>query len=728
VQTLPVYVWERYRGAEFDPVLELHTVLPVCRATNLVFWWLVLAYAMRLGRTFGGAWGGRIAVALVACDPNFLGHAALATTDIALLACMLALVYHTHHCYTPGASWRRRVLVPGLLYGVAITAKASAMVFGAQALFVLGLWNLRGRRRADAPAGKLGVAEGRAHLARDVPVPQDLVAMALVGFVWVFGYCGCDWGTEPTFIKWADGLPDGDLKRAMVPVSRELRIFTNAGEALLHQIKHNVRGHGTYLLGEWHPRATPAYFPLALSMKVPLPAIILLLAALGRAPAPAPPADGRRCAGAARVHPELPGADRHPVRVPAHGADVHHDRGGDRPRVGRASSRGAGRPAVAGRAAAGALGGNGGVGVAARAELLQPALGRAGRGERAAARLELRLGQGLPELRRWNAEHNGGEPLGVWYFGTDPDIVHPPLVWLHLSHVPLTGPDDVSGHCPTKLLAVSVALLSNNPAPTPPHRARLEWVRAQAPVARTTHFVIYRTASSGGLCYRTARAAYHSRAATGPASLEPVNRPCGVLQRNSASATCDHNGPPSRADVSAGSCICRGRSSVRRASRCGGSCGRSFAAVGLIGSVAGFLLFAALAVGVWWAKAEASRRADALAGRAHAAADTADHAVGFVRGVVTRRRRTSPGPGRPRPSRRSRSTRSCRSARSRRRRSWPGRSIGRTPRWRPRRTRWWWRTPRWSCSTRTSSCRGGSGCGRRRWPTPGPSCRPPPAT
>lgn len=58
------------------------------------------------------------------------------------------------------------------------------------------------------------------------------------------------------------------------------------------------------------------------------------------------------------------------------------------------------------------------------------------------------------------------------------------------------------------------------------------------------------------------------------------------------------------------------------------------AAVGLLVAVAGLLTFAAAAVGVWWAKAEANRRADALAARARAATDTADHAVGFVRGVV----------------------------------------------------------------------------------------------
>jgi hypothetical protein len=109
---------------------------------------------------------------------------------------------------------------------------------------------------------------------------KDLVAIGAIGFATVFVYCGSDWGTEPTFIKWADGLPEGDLKHVMTPISHDLKIFTNAGEALLHQIKHNFRGHGTYLLGQWHERATAVYFPLALSMKVPLPAIVLLLAAL----------------------------------------------------------------------------------------------------------------------------------------------------------------------------------------------------------------------------------------------------------------------------------------------------------------------------------------------------------------------------------------------------------------------------------------------------------------
>lgn len=489
VQTLPVYLWEQYRGHEFDPVLELHTVLPVCRAMNLVFWWLVLAYSMRLGRTFGGSWGGRLAVALVACDPNFLGHAALATTDTALLACMLVLVYHFHHCYTPDASWKRRVLVPGLLYGLAITAKASAMVFGAQAMLVLGLWNLA-KAGALTPPPDCSVWRKAVHLWHATfQFRKDLFVIAYIGFVFVFGYCGCDWSTEPTFIKWADKLPDGDLKETMVPISRELKIFTNAGEALTHQIKHNIRGHGTYLLGEWHARATPSYFPLALSMKLPLPAIVLLLAALVAHP--------RRLliptAGVALILFAFTPNCRVQIGI----RFVFVLMALAYITVGSAIARAWSEPGsrVVPRwfvvTMLAVLAGTAAWVWPHGLSYFNQAWGGTPAGNALLHDSNYDWGQGLPELRAWNATQNNNEPLAIWYFGADPDVTHPPLVWLQLSHLPVLSADDVPHHCPTKYLAVSAAILSNNPAPTPQHKVRLEWVRARTPVARTTHFFIY---------------------------------------------------------------------------------------------------------------------------------------------------------------------------------------------------------------------------------------------
>lgn len=490
-QTLPVYLWEQYRGHEFDPAVDLHTILPVCRATNLVWWWLLLVYTMRLGRTFGGAWGGRLSVALVACDPNFLGHAALATTDIALVACMLVLVYHFHHGYRPGAGFARRVLVPGVLYGVALSAKASALMFGPQAMLVLGLWNL-------ARVGALTAPERSSLRGKVVHVwhatyqfRKDLVAIGAIGFVVLFGYCGCDWGTEPTFIKWADGLPEGQLKDVMAPVSRELKIFTNAGEALWFQIRHNARGHGTFLLGEWYERATPIYFPLALTMKVPLPALALLLAAAVAHPRRLLLPTGGvalllfaftpNCRVQIGIRFVFTLMVLTYITVAAAIANGWSAR--------REGTRVVPRWLVAGLLAA----------LAGASAWVWPHglsyFNQAWGGPDAGARLlhdsNYDWGQGLPELRAWNESHNGGQWLCVWYYGADPDVWRGPLYPVRLSWLPLQTGDDAKAQCPTKYLAVSVAILSNNPAPTPSHKVAHEWVRGLTPVARTTHFYIY---------------------------------------------------------------------------------------------------------------------------------------------------------------------------------------------------------------------------------------------
>src|SRR5438067_6994735 len=122
VQTLPLRIWELRRGRPIDEESELGRVLPVARAGTLVFWCLLLFYTWRGGRALGGAWGGRLAVALIACEPLFLAHASLATTDIAVTSCLLALA--VEFAMSREARWLRRIAVPALLFALALLAKA----------------------------------------------------------------------------------------------------------------------------------------------------------------------------------------------------------------------------------------------------------------------------------------------------------------------------------------------------------------------------------------------------------------------------------------------------------------------------------------------------------------------------------------------------------------------------------------------------------------------------
>ena len=245
VATLPLFIAERWRGAPFVPSSESTRLLPWARAATLVFWWLLLFYAWRAGRALAGAWAGRLSVALLACEPTMLAHASLATTDIAVTSCLLALVYHFRMARHLG--WLRRVGVPTLWYAATVLAKASGLVYGPLCLLAVEV------------ARVVGTGDGvgfKARLALLKPFGRDLGQIVGYGLVLVFLYCGSDWRTEPSFVAWAHDLPDGSLRASTLWLAEHLRIFSNAGEGLARQIKHSVRGaggHWTYLLGESPP-------------------------------------------------------------------------------------------------------------------------------------------------------------------------------------------------------------------------------------------------------------------------------------------------------------------------------------------------------------------------------------------------------------------------------------------------------------------------------------------
>ncbi|HYV36244.1 MAG TPA: glycosyltransferase family 39 protein, partial [Gemmataceae bacterium] len=274
VQTFPLFLWESWHGTPIDPLADLHAVLPWMRAGNLVFWWLLLCYGWRTGRMLAGPWGGRFAVAVLACEPNLLAHGALATTDIAITACLLALLYH----FRAGrdCSWPRRLALPAIWCGLAILAKASAIVYAPICLAVIELERLI---RAGAFAAPTGTRLGHAWQVLR-PAWRDGVCIVLGGLTFAVVYCGSDFSPQPAFVEWANGLPEGALANCMIWLSENLCIFSNGLEGIVRQVKHNMRGHGTYLLGEAFPRSVWYYFPVLLTIKLTVPVLLAPLAAL----------------------------------------------------------------------------------------------------------------------------------------------------------------------------------------------------------------------------------------------------------------------------------------------------------------------------------------------------------------------------------------------------------------------------------------------------------------
>jgi hypothetical protein len=268
--TLPLYAWERWRGEPFDVDRDLDRLLPVARLMILPFWWLLLVYGWRAGCEMGGPWGGRLAVAFLACEPNLLAHASLATTDIAVTAAVVVLLFHFRRGRDGG--WWRRVGVPAACFALTVLCKASGMAFA-----LLGMAVVEVERRAIL-AGSTGwqdTLRGARAAVLDRGFRRDLRQTVGLGLVAVFIYCGSDWCVSPSFVAWAHSLPEGAPRTVMGWCADHCRIFSNAGMALVRQVRHNVQGHGVFLAGQVARRAIWYYFPAALSIKATAPMLLL---------------------------------------------------------------------------------------------------------------------------------------------------------------------------------------------------------------------------------------------------------------------------------------------------------------------------------------------------------------------------------------------------------------------------------------------------------------------
>jgi hypothetical protein len=489
VETFPLHVWERWHGIRLDPVNDLERLLPWARAMTLVFWWLLLFYGWHAGRALAGPWGGRLAVAFLACEPNLLAHAGLATTDVALTACMLALVYH----FRAGreAGWRRRLAWPAFWFGAAVLAKASGLVFGPLCMAAVELERLWARGALWPDAGQHGWGRLGHLWTCSRRLRWDLAVILPAGLVLVFVYCGSDWHTDASFVRWAHQLPDGVYGRSMIWLSEHLAIFSNAGTGLARQIKHNVQGHGTYLLGRTNPRSLWYYFPVALSIKLSLPLlvapVILLLtrprsllnwACLAAAALLVFSLTCRVQIGVRLVMPLVAFAI-----VGLSAAVVQTWQAWEPGWRRRLLTTGAGA-AVAWMAWGAVTVWPDGL------CFVNELWGGTKHGYVYVSDANYDWGQGVKELARWQRRH-GLDDLDVWYFGSDPQMNKLPIHHMPFHLIPLSGPDDVVTLVRGHYLAVSTSMLYGTISDSPSSRLAATYLRGRRPAGRTATFVIY---------------------------------------------------------------------------------------------------------------------------------------------------------------------------------------------------------------------------------------------
>jgi hypothetical protein len=495
LDTLPLYLWERWHGICLDPVEDLPGLLPWARAGTLLFWWILLGYGWLAARDLAGPWGGRLAVALLACEPSLLAHASLATTDLAVTACLVALAYHFRR--SRQLRWRWRVGVPACWFAAAVLAKASGLVFGPLCLLVVEgerRFKDKGRRTKDPKDQKNELSVG----SFGSFVPRDLLQIGLLGLLLAFVYCGSDWRPHPSFVSWSRQLPEGPPRQAMVWLADHLCIFSNAGEGLVRQIKHNLRGHGVYLLGRADPRGIWYYFPAALAIKLSLPLLLLpLLVGLVR---PCCLLNWCCLSAAGLLLFSLTCRVQIGIRlvlplvalaiIGLAGAAVQQTR-----RQGDRETRRKSRLLVS---LSPCLLVFGVLWTASSAVAVWPhglcytneLWGGTSQGYLHLSDSNYDWGQGLQELASWQHSH-GVELLDVWYFGTDPRLQQLPLREVPLHRLAVQTPQDVAAQVRGRYLAVSTTLLFGMATNTPASQRASAFLRARQPVDRTMTFLIY---------------------------------------------------------------------------------------------------------------------------------------------------------------------------------------------------------------------------------------------
>lgn len=473
--TLPIHLWERARGRVVDPSAELPEVLPWVRVAALVFWWMLLLVLAREAMALGGTEAAVVAVTLLAVEPVLLGHAALATADVAVVAPLVGLA----------GAFRRgrdrdtfhRIGLPGAWFGLALVAKASALALGP--VILLGI-EAAGRATGDRQE-ILGRLRG---FARDL---SKIVGIALVI---TFVACGSDWQREGSFVAWARTLHPGPLRDVMRGLAEGLWIFPNAGNAIARQVRHNIAGHhgGAYLLGEV-AAGFPLYFPIALALKLApgLPLLALALAVLRPRSLLNPAAGLTALLLAASVGARVQIGVRYVLPLVAFAAIAVA--------VAFARARQGAGPAVRRALAAVAVTAVGWNALAAVRVWPQgiaytnALCGGTEDGYRCLSDSNYDWGQGLPELAEW-FEAAGGPPLAIWYFGTDPLLARLPFRSLPLHVFALADGAEVAHHARGHYLAASTTLLYGTRL-TEAHRRAAEFLMRRTPVARTTTFLIY---------------------------------------------------------------------------------------------------------------------------------------------------------------------------------------------------------------------------------------------
>jgi len=254
--------------------------LTLARAGTLPFLVLLfLATWLWAHRLFESQAAALLAVAFLASVPPILGHAGLATLDVAAAGTAMLALYSLENWLKSGR-WEEAVLF-GFTSGIAVATKFSAVPFIALSLASLGLvqalnsWRITWGTHEHHPwrvARSRAAGVMLAGLAALVPllamyaVRSPDVSGVEVRYDWAVNYLLTREGLDHLLGTW---LSYGWLSHVWLP--REL---TDLFNGIIAVKAHNDAGHRSYLLGQVSEDGWWYFYFVTLAVKTPLPLLV----------------------------------------------------------------------------------------------------------------------------------------------------------------------------------------------------------------------------------------------------------------------------------------------------------------------------------------------------------------------------------------------------------------------------------------------------------------------
>jgi hypothetical protein len=238
---------DRGNAILLDPRYDGEILLWLCRMTSLLSATGMFYCLWRWARDVHGTMGATVTLGAACLSPNLLAHAPLVTTDFPLAATYFAAFYGLRRFLLQPDL--RRMLLAGLLGGLALASKLSALVWLPTTALLLG-WTvcfgpLESRRRFDC-WGMIVRPIGPAATPRLRP----WIGASLAGA----------------------GIVLSALSVLWVAYGFRVKPYWTVFSSQLWDLSH---GHEAYLLGEFSTEGWWYYFPIAFLAKTPVPSLVL---------------------------------------------------------------------------------------------------------------------------------------------------------------------------------------------------------------------------------------------------------------------------------------------------------------------------------------------------------------------------------------------------------------------------------------------------------------------